>query len=81
MAMSAKELATREVKRTNIVRVTWPGEGFVWTLMHPWIGLAIVNAVVLLISFIAYSSQIFIIWPWYGRVLSVELIMLLFPFK
>lgn len=34
-----------------------------------------------LIAFIAYSSQIFIIWPWYGRVLSVELIKLLLPFK
>lgn len=34
-----------------------------------------------LIIFIAYSSQIFIIWPWYGRVLSVELLQLLLPFK
>lgn len=34
-----------------------------------------------LISFIAYSSQIFVIWPWYGRALSVELITLLLPFK
>ena len=34
-----------------------------------------------LIAFIAYSPQIFIIWPWYGRVLSVELLQLLVPFK
>jgi hypothetical protein len=49
--------------------------------MHPWLGWLIVNFVVCLISFIAYSSQIFIIWPWYGSVLSVELITLLLPFK
>ncbi|KAI0778969.1 zf-DHHC-domain-containing protein [Trametes elegans] len=34
-----------------------------------------------LIAFIAYSSQIFIIWPWYGRELSVELLELLLPFN
>lgn len=34
-----------------------------------------------LIAFIAYSSQIFIIWPWYGSVLSVDLLKLLVPFK
>ena len=34
-----------------------------------------------LISFIAYSSQIFVIWPWYGREFSVELVQLLLPFK
>ncbi|KAH9923635.1 zf-DHHC-domain-containing protein [Fomitopsis serialis] len=34
-----------------------------------------------LICFIAYSSQIFVIWPWYGRVLSVELLTLLVPFN
>ncbi|KAH9932044.1 zf-DHHC-domain-containing protein [Epithele typhae] len=34
-----------------------------------------------LIGFIAYSSQIFVIWPWYGRVLSIELIQLLLPFN
>lgn len=45
------------------------------------LGRLIVNFVVLLISFIAYSSQIFVIWPWYGGVLSVELIVLLLPFK
>lgn len=36
---------------------------------------------VLLISFISYSSQIFLIWPWYGSVLSVDLLKLLLPFK
>ncbi|KAL5535991.1 PFA4_3 [Sanghuangporus sanghuang] len=34
-----------------------------------------------LIAFIAYSSQIFIIWPWYGRELSVDLLTLLLPFN
>lgn len=34
-----------------------------------------------LISFISYSSQIFVIWPWYGGVLSIELLKLLIPFK
>ncbi|KAF9820053.1 hypothetical protein IEO21_01715 [Rhodonia placenta] len=34
-----------------------------------------------LICFIAYSPQIFVIWPWYGRELSVELITLLLPFN
>ncbi|KAL7285081.1 hypothetical protein ACG7TL_000173 [Trametes sanguinea] len=34
-----------------------------------------------LIAFIAYSSQIFIIWPWYGRVFSLELLELLLPFN
>jgi hypothetical protein len=40
-----------------------------------------VGFVCALIAFIAYSVQIFVIWPWYGRVLSVELILLLAPFK
>lgn len=35
----------------------------------------------LLMGFIAYSSQLFVIWPWYGRVLSVDLIKLLVPFN
>ena len=34
-----------------------------------------------LICFITFSPQIFVIWPWYGRVFSVELIELLLPFK
>ncbi|KAF5385064.1 hypothetical protein D9615_001250 [Tricholomella constricta] len=49
--------------------------------MHPWLGRLIVNFVLCLICFIAYSSQIFIIWPWYGGVLSIELISLLLPFN
>jgi palmitoyltransferase len=36
---------------------------------------------ILLISFISFSSQIWVIWPWYGRELSVDLIKLLVPFK
>jgi len=35
----------------------------------------------LLISFISYTSQIWVIWPWYGRTLSVDLLKLLIPFK
>ncbi|KAF7307153.1 Palmitoyltransferase PFA4 [Mycena indigotica] len=46
-----------------------------------FLGQLVVNFVLLLICFIAYSSQIFIIWPWYGRVLSVELVTLLLPFN
>ncbi|KAL7408816.1 DHHC palmitoyltransferase-domain-containing protein [Mrakia frigida] len=34
-----------------------------------------------LISFIAYTSQIFVIWPWYDRELSWELVALLGPFN
>jgi hypothetical protein len=49
--------------------------------MHLLIGRLIVTFVLCLICFIAYSSQIFVIWPWYGRVVSVELLMLLVPFK
>ncbi|KAJ3567336.1 hypothetical protein NP233_g6433 [Leucocoprinus birnbaumii] len=45
------------------------------------IGLLIVNFVLCLICFIAYSSQIFIIWPWYGSEISVELLTLLVPFN
>ena len=40
-----------------------------------------VTATILLISFIAYSSQIFIIYPWYGRVVSMDLLKVLVPFK
>ena len=49
--------------------------------MHPVLGRLIVSFVLALVCFIAYSSQIFILWPWYGRVLSVELLYLLLPFK
>ncbi|KAF7337517.1 Palmitoyltransferase PFA4 [Mycena sanguinolenta] len=49
--------------------------------MAGMLGWLVVNFVLLLICFIAYSSQIFIIWPWYGRELSVQLITLLGPFN
>lgn len=49
--------------------------------MYKILGRMVVGFVVLLISFIAYTSQIFIIWPWYGRELSIQLITLLLPFK
>jgi hypothetical protein len=35
----------------------------------------------LLIAFIVYSSQLCIIYPWYGSELSVDLLLLLGPFK
>jgi hypothetical protein len=50
-------------------------------LMGKIVGRIFIGFVSFLISFISYSSQIFIIWPWYGSVLSVELILLLAPFK
>ncbi|KAK4687748.1 hypothetical protein P7C73_g2362, partial [Tremellales sp. Uapishka_1] len=34
-----------------------------------------------LISFISFSSQIFVVWPQYGRTLSIELIKVLLPFN
>jgi hypothetical protein len=49
--------------------------------MHPFFGRLVVFFVLCLISFIAYSSQIFIVWPWYGREVSVQLLALLVPFK
>ncbi|PCH34240.1 palmitoyltransferase PFA4 [Wolfiporia cocos MD-104 SS10] len=44
-------------------------------------GRLFVGFTLLLIFFIAYSAQIFIIWPWYGREVSVELLTLLVPFN
>nr|XP_019042469.1 palmitoyltransferase PFA4 [Kwoniella bestiolae CBS 10118]OCF21399.1 palmitoyltransferase PFA4 [Kwoniella bestiolae CBS 10118] len=44
-------------------------------------GTAWVIGTSLLISFISFSSQIFVIWPWYGRVASVDLLRLLVPFN
>ncbi|TFK77407.1 zf-DHHC-domain-containing protein [Pluteus cervinus] len=49
--------------------------------MQDFLGWLIVNFVLCLICFIAYSSQIFVIWPWYGREFSTELIYLLLPFN
>ncbi|WVR05338.1 hypothetical protein IAU60_002352 [Kwoniella sp. DSM 27419] len=40
-----------------------------------------VGGTLLLISFISFSSQIFVVWPWYGRTLSVDLLKLLVPFN
>ncbi|KAK8869594.1 hypothetical protein IAR55_000161 [Kwoniella newhampshirensis] len=40
-----------------------------------------VGGTVCLISFISFSSQIFVIWPWYGSTISVDLLRLLFPFN
>jgi len=47
----------------------------VWQLTNRVIGTS------LLISFISYTSQIWVIWPWYGRTVSVDLLKLLIPFK
>lgn len=50
-----------------------------------WLGTLLtsgrVGFTISLISFIAYSSQIFVIWPWYGSALSIDLLKLLVPFK
>ncbi len=40
-----------------------------------------VTGTLCLITFLGYSSQIFLIWPWFGKVLSVDLLKLLLPFK
>ncbi|EJD54537.1 zf-DHHC-domain-containing protein [Auricularia subglabra TFB-10046 SS5] len=40
-----------------------------------------VGGTVSLIAFISYSVQIFVIWPWYGWTLSVDLLKLLVPFN
>ena len=45
------------------------------------VGRLFVGFTLFLITFIGYSSQIFVIWPWYGREFSVELVQLLLPFK
>ncbi|EGO30996.1 hypothetical protein SERLADRAFT_455490 [Serpula lacrymans var. lacrymans S7.9] len=44
-------------------------------------GRVIVSLVTGLISFLTFSPQIFIIWPWYGREITVELLTLLLPFN
>ncbi|KAI0094442.1 zf-DHHC-domain-containing protein [Irpex rosettiformis] len=45
------------------------------------LGRIFVTFTLFLITFIGYTSQIWIIWPWYGRELSVQLITLLLPFN
>ncbi len=40
-----------------------------------------VGLTLFLITFIAYSSQVFVFWPWFGRELSVPLTLALGPFK
>ncbi|KAL4070666.1 zf-DHHC-domain-containing protein [Scleroderma citrinum] len=49
--------------------------------MHAFLGRLIISFVLFLILFPVLSSQVYIIWPWYGRVWSVELICLLLPFN
>ncbi|KIO26982.1 hypothetical protein M407DRAFT_14980 [Tulasnella calospora MUT 4182] len=48
---------------------------------NPIFGRLWVGGTTLLICFISYSSQIFVIWPWYGRELSLDLLKLLVPFN
>lgn len=45
------------------------------------LGRLFVTSTTALILFISYTPQFFIIWPWYGRELSIELLALLVPFK
>ncbi|WWC89794.1 uncharacterized protein L201_004720 [Kwoniella dendrophila CBS 6074] len=49
--------------------------------MHRDWGTVWVVGTSLLISFISFSSQIFVVWQWYGRELSVDLLKLLVPFN
>jgi len=49
--------------------------------MGKLLGRFFVFFTIILISFNGYSSQIFIIWPWYGREVSVDLLKLTVPFK
>lgn len=45
------------------------------------LGRLVVAFTTALICFISYTPQFFIIWPWYGRELSIQLLNLLIPFK
>jgi palmitoyltransferase len=47
--------------------------------MNRLLGRLLVVFVLFLMTFIGYSSHIFVIWPWYGGELSVELLTLLVP--
>ena len=49
--------------------------------MGKLLGRFFVFFTIILISFNGYSSQIFIIWPWYGREVSVDLLKLTVPFN
>lgn len=51
------------------------------TEMGKLLGRLFVCFTIALISFNGYSSQLFVIWPWYGREVSVDLLRLLIPFK
>lgn len=59
---------TRDRRRTN-------------KKMGKLLGRLFVGFTIMLISFNGYSSQIFIIWPWYGREASLDLLKLIVPFK
>jgi len=45
------------------------------------VGRVWVTGTTLLIAFIAYSVQVFVIYPWYGSEISVDLLKLLVPFN
>ncbi|KAI9438436.1 zf-DHHC-domain-containing protein [Lactarius psammicola] len=45
------------------------------------LGRLVVAFTTALICFISYTPQFFIIWPWYGRELSIQLLSLLIPFN
>ncbi|KAH8993932.1 zf-DHHC-domain-containing protein [Lactarius akahatsu] len=45
------------------------------------LGRLVVAFTTALICFISYTPQLFIIWPWYGRELSIQLLNLLIPFN
>lgn len=49
--------------------------------MNTFLGRLAVTFVLFLILFPVLTSQIFIVWPWYGRTWTVDLIYLLLPFN
>ncbi|KAG8219552.1 hypothetical protein J3R82DRAFT_502 [Butyriboletus roseoflavus] len=49
--------------------------------MHTFLAYLIISFVLFLILFPVLTAQVFIIWPWYGREWTVELVTLLVPFK
>ncbi|KAI6135556.1 DHHC palmitoyltransferase-domain-containing protein [Pisolithus croceorrhizus] len=64
---------------TNLNLVVLPSTHMV--PMNTFLGRLAVTFVLFLILFPVLTSQIFIVWPWYGRRWTVELVYLLLPFN
>jgi hypothetical protein len=76
--------AQRSGGRADSVRPSWAGQLTASNdknTMGRLLGRLFVTGTTALIVFISYTPQFFIIWPWYGRELSIELLALLIPFK